>query len=242
MKKRVRHKRAAGPTALSDESAESRTIWLRHARTKRNQQPLTRARIVKEAIALLDSEGIKGLTMRRLAERLGTGSTTLYWHVKTKGDVLELALDAIFGEIPLPSEPNRQWRDDITFMMNGWRATMLHHPWSTALPGRPLLGPNILARMEFLQATLVRAGFGKEHLLPVTWCLANYVTGTATAQVNWHMRQEEREVAQRFLNARSENYPTLAAQGYMLYSDRDASFKQALSYLLDGIEAHRARG
>jgi len=205
------------------------------------QQPLTRSRIVKEAVALLDSEGIAGLTMRRLAERLGTGSTTLYWHVKTKDDVLELALDAVFGEIPVPSAHDRHWQQDISLLMTGWRATMLRHAWSTALPGRPLLGPNILVRMEFLQATLVRAGFPAEHLAPITWCLSNYVMGTAAAQVNWHMRHEERSVAQNFLNAHSENYPTLAFQGYMLYEDRDAAFKHALTYLLDGIEAHRRR-
>nr|WP_240972352.1 TetR/AcrR family transcriptional regulator C-terminal domain-containing protein [Nonomuraea sp. FMUSA5-5] len=58
-------------------------------------------RIVSEAVALLDEEGVGRLTMRRLAERLDTGSTTLYWHVKTKDDVLDLALDEIFREVRL---------------------------------------------------------------------------------------------------------------------------------------------
>ncbi|MEV0387133.1 TetR/AcrR family transcriptional regulator [Nonomuraea sp. NPDC050643] len=58
---------------------------------------------MEEALALLDEEGVTRLTMRRLAERLNTGSTTLYWHVKTKDDVLDLALDAIFREVRLPT-------------------------------------------------------------------------------------------------------------------------------------------
>ncbi|MGP4099338.1 TetR/AcrR family transcriptional regulator [Nonomuraea sp. KM90] len=78
-------------------------VWSRPRRTPR--QTLTLDRIVEEAMALLDEEGVGRLTMRRLAERLNTGSTTLYWHVKTKDDVLDLTLDAIFREVRLPAPP-----------------------------------------------------------------------------------------------------------------------------------------
>ncbi|GAA3149863.1 TetR/AcrR family transcriptional regulator [Nonomuraea salmonea] len=76
------------------------TVWSR--RRTEPKPRLTLDRIVAEALALLDEEGVARLTMRRLAERLGTGSTTLYWHVKTKDDVLDLAMDAVFGEVGLP--------------------------------------------------------------------------------------------------------------------------------------------
>ncbi|WP_020673412.1 TetR/AcrR family transcriptional regulator [Amycolatopsis nigrescens] len=223
--------------ARSETKVTRGSVWLRQPRTPRDESPLTRARIVEEAVALLDSEGIERLTMRRLAERLGHGSTTLYWHVNTKDDVLDLCLDAIFGEVPLPPEHGEHWRADVSLVLTGWRATMLRHPWSTTLVGRPMIGPNILARMEFLQATLVRAGFGKEHLAAVTWGLYNHVMGSAVARAGWHMQPEERAVAQEHLNAQSERYPTLAAQGYMLDDDWDGTFTQSLNYLLDGIEA-----
>ncbi|MEV0612624.1 TetR/AcrR family transcriptional regulator C-terminal domain-containing protein [Nonomuraea sp. NPDC050404] len=74
-------------------------VWSRDRKAPR--QRLTLERIVAEALELLDEEGVGRLTMRRLAERLDTGSTTLYWHVKTKDDVLDLALDAVFREVRL---------------------------------------------------------------------------------------------------------------------------------------------
>lgn len=74
-------------------------MWSRSQKAPR--QTLTLERIVAEAVALLDDEGVGRLTMRRLAERLDTGSTTLYWHVKTKDDVLDLAMDEVFGEVRL---------------------------------------------------------------------------------------------------------------------------------------------
>lgn len=224
--------------------ARAGNVWLRPRRTSRDEPPLTRTRIVEEAVALLDEDGLGRLTMRRLAERLGTGSTTLYWHVDTKDDVLDLALDAIFAEVPLPPKnPQRteHWWADIHTLIGGWRATMLRHPWTAALPGRPMIGPNILARIEFLQATLVRAGLTGPHLSAATWGLYNHVMGATAAEAGQQMRTEERKVAQERLQAERDRYPTLAAHGYALDEDWDGNFARVLDYLLDGIEArHRA--
>ncbi len=205
---------------------------------------------MREAVALLDEEGVERLTMRRLAERLGTGSTTLYWHVKTKDDVLDLALDAIFGDVELPpghrdAEPSPggggRWREDITALIGGWRSTLLRHPWSTAVLGRPLMGPNVLDRTEFLHATLVAAGFAEPHLTDAAYGLSNYVIGSALMQATWQARDEEaaRQAAEDHLRARRERYPTLAEHGPPIGKDWDVSFALGLSYLLDGIEAGR---
>ncbi|MFF3442727.1 TetR/AcrR family transcriptional regulator [Streptosporangium sp. NPDC002721] len=78
-------------------------VWLRPPRAGRAEPVVTLGRIVAAAVELLDEEGADRLTMRRLAERLETAATTLYLHVETKDDVLDLALDAVFGEVPVPS-------------------------------------------------------------------------------------------------------------------------------------------
>src|SRR5688500_1061000 len=100
--------------APADGAAKS--IWLRVPRETRDRAVLTRDRIVAEAVNLLDAEGASRLTMRRLAERLDTGSTTLYWHVDTKADVLDLALDAVWGEIELPAGGGT-WRDNVVELL-----------------------------------------------------------------------------------------------------------------------------
>ncbi|MFG2175320.1 TetR/AcrR family transcriptional regulator [Streptomyces niveus] len=218
-------------------------MWLRESRAVREQPPLTRARIVEEAVALLDEEGIDGLTMRRLAERIGSGVTTLYWHVDTKDDVVDLALDAILGELP-PGDATSgegategEWRAAIVALLVDWRTTMLRHPWSAALLQRPTLGPNLLARMEFLQATLVRPGFTGAHLHTATWTLYNYLMGATVARASFQLSEEDRETAQRRLRDRSEEFPTLSAHQYMLEDDWDGTFVTGLGYVLDGIAA-----
>ncbi|MEV4844985.1 TetR/AcrR family transcriptional regulator C-terminal domain-containing protein [Micromonospora matsumotoense] len=202
------------------------TVWLREEPVRnRRTTPLTRERIVAAAVALLDRHGVDGLTMRRLAERLTVTPTALYWHVTTKEDVLDLAVDEIFGEVPLPAA-DADWRADVRTLASGWRAAMLRHPWAPSLIGRPMLGPHVLARTEFLQAALVRAGFTGVHLAVVTRLVANYVIGAALTEATWRQTDdpEVRADARRHLVANADAYPTLIAAGHLddgQWSDED---------------------
>ncbi|GAA3687419.1 TetR/AcrR family transcriptional regulator C-terminal domain-containing protein [Nonomuraea antimicrobica] len=213
------------------------TVWSRPQRAPR--QTLTLDRIVEEALALLDEEGVGRLTMRRLAERLGTGSTTLYWHVKTKDDVLDLALDAIFQEVRVPrgetdaGGPGDDWRVRVRGLMRGWRAALLRHPWSATLLDRPLLGPNALERTEFLYQTLTAAGFGAPKA--AAYSLSNYVMGSVIMQVTWEGRDETGTGA--FLDEHAGRYPALAEHG--LDHEWDTTFDEGLGYLLDGMARSR---
>ena len=211
-------------------------VWLREEPDRpRRGLPLTRARIVDAAVALLDEHGVDGLTMRRLAQRLAVTSTALYWHVATKDDVLDLAVDQIFGEVLLP-EAGDDWRADVRGLARRWRAVMLRHPWAPSLVGRPMLGPNVLARTEFLQAALVRGGFTGLALTVLTRMLANYVIGAALTEATWRQSDdpEARAEARRHIAAHDTTYPTLIASGHLddeRWSDDDL-FDRGLDAIL----------
>ena len=211
-------------------------VWLREESDRpRRAAPLTRERIVDAAVALLDEHGIDGLTMRRLAQHVAVTSTALYWHVKTKDDVLDLAVDQIFGELRLPAVGDN-WRDDVRALACRWRAAMLRHPWAPSLIGRPMLGPNVLARTEFLQAALVRGGFTGMELAVSTRMVANYVVGAALTEATWRQSEdpEARTEARRHLAANRAAYPTLIASGHLddeRWSDDDL-FERGLDAIL----------
>ncbi|WUI03755.1 TetR/AcrR family transcriptional regulator [Spirillospora sp. NBC_00431] len=214
----------------------SESVWLREDRPRRGAPPLTRERIVAEAVALLDEEGAGRLTMRRLAERLDTGSTTLYWHVETKDDVLDLALDAVFGGVPIP-DPGPDWRAGVVALTSGWRRAMLDHPWSASvLGGRPLLGPNVLARTDFLYAALATTGATGPRLAGAAYAVANYVIGSALMQLG--VRDDgdptARKAAEHLVRNR-DLYPALAEHGHLRGDEWDTAFTQGLEYILDGI-------
>src|ERR1700742_2951558 len=111
--------------------------------------PVTRERIVTVALELLDEAGLDGLTLRRLADRLGIRAPTLYWHVRNKRELLALLAAAILdGALarwrePQPGQPWWEWLAARARVM---RAALLAHrdsalvvsgtrPTASPLPG-----------------------------------------------------------------------------------------------------------
>ncbi|GIM94518.1 TetR/AcrR family transcriptional regulator [Paractinoplanes toevensis] len=190
------------------------SIWLREDPPAQRSSPLSRERIVVAAVQLLDQLGTGGLTMRRLAQALDVTATALYWHVTTKEDVLDLALDQIFGDVPLPAATT-DWRNDVRSLIRNWRAAMLRHPWAPNLIGRPMLGPHVLARTEFLQSALSRGGLAELELAVTTRLLANYVIGAALTEATFRQAGGEHAQARRHITASPTAYPVLNASGHL---------------------------
>ena len=99
------------------------SVWLDRrtpSRTRKADQPaLDRDRITAATVRLLDAEGPAKFSMRRLAAELDVTAMSLYWYVDTKDDLLELALDTAFAEIP-PSREDADWRDRLRDWLT-WR-------------------------------------------------------------------------------------------------------------------------
>jgi TetR/AcrR family tetracycline transcriptional repressor len=91
---------------------------------------LDRQRIVTEAVALLDDAGLDGVTLRKLAARLGVQAPTLYWHLRNKTALINAIADEIlaaeFGELkPAGDEPWQIW---LAGVATRFRRAMLAHP------------------------------------------------------------------------------------------------------------------
>lgn len=217
-------------------------VWFREQPERRKRPPLSRGRIVYEAVALLDEEGLSELSTRRLAARLESGATSLYWHVASMDDVLDLALDEVLGEVELPVHHAAHWREDLWRFMYGLRQIILSHPWSATLFGaRPLMGPNALAHSEFIYAALVEAGFTGTKLPAVAATIFDHVVGHAIAEASW-LRVEEAEARKRArerLQDQRERYPTLAEHAYRQDEDWETHFSLGMQFLLDGLEVQQ---
>lgn len=185
---------------------------------------------------LLDEGGASRLSLRTLAGRLGVHPTSLYWHVSTRDDLLDLALDAVFAELPEISSPSDDWADDIRLFMHGLRAALLRHPWSGALASaRPLLGPAALSQSEFVFATLSRAGFTGARLTAAAAAISNLVIGSVAAESAWRHEAEDaaRDAMHRHLREHADRYPTLAA----LPRDSDAGWRAHFDYAVEALLA-----
>lgn len=210
----------------------------RGARGKRPEPnddgPLSRERIVLAAIEILDGDGdgAGGLTMRRLADRLGCGVMSLYWHVENKEVVLGLALDAVVAYRAPATAPHR-WRDEIVVLMEDWRACMLRHPWAAPLLPQHELGPNILARLELLSVALSKGGVAETDLNAAIWSLWNHAIGAATSRVSFDLKDcgDSREDT----GLPSGRYPSIERSRLVEDDDWDGVFRKGLGFLLDGL-------
>ena len=76
------------------------------------QRGLTRERLVEAALALIKEEGIDGLSMRALADRLEVKAASLYWHVRDRRELVELLAEAILGSVR-PRTGQGGWRHKV---------------------------------------------------------------------------------------------------------------------------------
>jgi AcrR family transcriptional regulator len=126
---------------------------------RRRRDPISRDAIVAAAIGLLDREGLAALSMRRLAEELGTGAASLYWHVGSKDGLLDLVLDEVIGEAKIPDPDPEHWQEQLKQIARDQRTLSVRHPWAVRVSiGRIPLGPHALRYSERILAILRAAG------------------------------------------------------------------------------------
>ena len=79
------------------------------------QRGLTRDRLVEAALALINEEGLEGLSMRALADRLDVKAASLYWHVRDRRELLELLAESILDGVNRPRR-GAGWRQGVLAM------------------------------------------------------------------------------------------------------------------------------
>jgi AcrR family transcriptional regulator len=160
--------------------------WAAHAERLERRRPrvdgLTIERIVDEALALVDGEGLEALTVRALAARFDTSSATLYRHVASRDELLILLVDRVLGEIRLP-DPALAGRTRVVELSHEFRRVLLAHPDVVdALRAAPLMGPNAVRCADAGLANLLEAGYPADLAVPAYLALIDYVLGSVFFQ------------------------------------------------------------
>ena len=166
----------------------------RGAQPPRRDRGLSRAEIVSTAIAVADAEGPDAISMRRIARELGAGAMSLYWHVGSKEELLDLMLQSIEAEIEAP-EPSGDWRADLGAFAHRTRAAMSRHRWAMEFIGsRPPSGPNDARNLERLLALF--DGLADARLtMNIFGTVATYVTGAVMREAQEMRLQRDQERA-----------------------------------------------
>jgi AcrR family transcriptional regulator len=131
----------------------------RQQRPARVRTPLSRETILQAAIEVLDEDGADGLSMRRVADKLGAGAASLYWHVPSKAALVDLILDRVGSELELPLPDPDRWQEQIKEVARSMRAILKRHRDLAKLSlGRVPVGPNLVRSLEWQLAVMRGAG------------------------------------------------------------------------------------
>lgn len=211
----------------------------------RAEPPLDRAQVAQAALDLLDEVGLEGLTMRRLAERLGIKAASLYWHVRDKNDLLDMLAEAICADIPSP-DAALPWRARLEGLSHAYRHVLLSHRDAASVlvnTGAPT-GPNRLRLMEGVLHTLLEAGFSRRDAAYTAYLLNDYVTLFVTEEVRFaEAAQAGGDAGQRWLQdlPPDEYAHVLAVADHLIDGRADDRFAFGLGVLLDGLSARLAQ-
>ena len=121
--------------------------------------PLTREAIVDAALRVLDAEGMGGLSMRRVAEELGTGAASLYWHVRNKEELFQLIFERVTEDTTLPEPDPAHWKEQLKALAVQMRAVLSSHRDVARLSlGRIPAGATLALYTEWLFTLLKPVG------------------------------------------------------------------------------------
>ncbi|MCP3102497.1 TetR/AcrR family transcriptional regulator C-terminal domain-containing protein [Myxococcus sp. K15C18031901] len=238
---------------MSDrEKLEARLVWERPEPASRPApEPLSREQIVRAAIALADADGLAAVSLRKVGASLDAGPMRLYGYLSSKEELLELMVDAVYGEMASEGPLTGDWRRALSAMAQRTRRAAKRHAWFIdLLGGRPHLGPHVLAHVEATFAALSGAP-GFEHIDSVMLAVGTvdaYVLGALrneASKLERGMNQAEWEAVsgpyiQRMIS--TGRFPMLAqVVRDATHPSADVVFERGLDCVLDGIAARLGR-
>jgi TetR/AcrR family transcriptional regulator, tetracycline repressor protein len=163
------------------------------------KRPLTRRRILRAALRLIDRDGLDRLSMRRLGAALGVEGMALYRHVGNKQQLLEGVVEVLLEELELPPSGSASWVDAWVALARSYRRLARSHPGAFRLLALSPL--STAARFERAQApvAILRAAGFDEHQAQLAFrTLLSYADGyllRELADTDHDLPTEEAEAA-----------------------------------------------
>ena len=193
---------------------------------------LTRAVLIEAGLKLLDEVGLDGLTVRRLATELGVQSPALYWHIRTKQELLDGMANAIILRAGMgPPRPGESWQEWLARRARSYRASLLASRDGARVVSAAVRGGDAVRHFEQELAAMVERGFTPVQALRTITALSHYING--------HVLQEQAVVAAAGSGDHPElsELPTLAAAVRSGSPIGDEVFEYGLMILIKGTES-----
>ncbi len=229
--------------------------WKRTRSAPATRPQLSRDLIVETALRLLDADGLDGVSMRRVAEELGTGPASLYAHVANKEELLDLVLDRVAGEIEIPRPDPARWQEQLRELGLAVHATFIRHRdiAAVSLANIPT-GMNSLRIADGMMGIMIAGGVPPRVAGWTLDHLALYIAADAYEDSLYTNRQQASglpmekfieqymvSISDFYRNLPADRFPTLAAHVEdLLGGDGDKRFEFGLDMIVRSLGTYVA--
>ncbi len=204
---------------------------------------LSRDRIIRTAVAVADKGGLDRLSMREVAQELGSAPMSLYRHLSNKDDLLDGMVDVVFSEMYAPAIAG-DWKPELRRRGISAREALRRHPWAVGqMEGRMHPGPASARHHNATMGCLREAGFPFRHAVHAYNLLDSYTYGFALQEntLPFETPEQSAEMAKATIADLGSTYPYLVEvmdefdkKGF----DHTEEFEFGLNLILDGLERH----
>src|SRR3954452_13576666 len=170
---------------------------------------LSRDRILEVALELIEREGLRALSMRRLAQELDVWPMAVYHWFRDKDELLDAIAASTAAAVPVPGA-GESWRDRLRELLRGAHRAMAHDP--AGMGGslaRAFLTPEALRLSESALAILLRAGLPRREAASAWRMLWSYTYGFAMFEIAATPEETRRRTRAAIAGLADNEFPTL---------------------------------
>ena len=218
------------------------------AKTEQGERArLSRSAVVRRAITLADSEGLDGLTIRRLAQELGVTPMALYWHFRSKEELIAGVAETIWSQIRTDTDPAAHWADQLRGMLESLVGVLrAHSSAAQLLIGSEKLGPAHWAATEVTLDILRRVGFDPRQASEIAksalWTglmLAMSEPGAGAGETEQERAEHQRRKQVELACLPADRFPRLVEAAVPMTSCEDPEFhyRLGIDLFIAGVKA-----
>jgi len=211
---------------------------------------LTKSAVIDQALQLADSVGLEALTIRKLATELGVTPMALYWHFRSKEELLTALVERVWSEIDLAVDRSAPWPDQLRTLFESLLVVLRAHPAAPKLLLEFDKQSEAALRATELTLEILRdADFDPEHAAEIArYALWNGIMLVMSEPGSEWLSLEERVQGQRkkqiaLAMLPPDAYPQLVECAVAMTASEDPEFHYELgvSLFIAGVEAIAAK-